>query len=167
MSLSRGLRATLVVAVLGLAPVLSACSFQPVYSGRLAEQSTMDIAFAKPATRLEQIIYQDLAFRLGRSDSSTAPLASVTVQTSVSEAFLSATNNPSKLYEANISAQLTITPRDGNGGQPIIITRSAKAQYTRNGQLLADQSAEIDAQERAAKSVAESLRLGVLAALSR
>lgn len=167
MSLSRLKPAALFAALFIGAAALGACSFQPVYSGRLAESPRLDLAYASPNSRLEQIIYQDLSFRLGETDSETAPLVAVSVSNGTTEPFLSATPNPNKPREATVTAVLTITPRDGIDTKPISITRTARAQYTNSGQVQADQAAAIEAQERAARSVAESLRLAVLAALGR
>ncbi|SFV37648.1 hypothetical protein SAMN05216456_3030 [Devosia crocina] len=165
MSWSRLKPLVVTTALLLASAAVGACSFQPVYSGRLAENARLELAYASPATRLEQIVYQDLAFRLGEVESPTAPLVSVTVSAGLFEPFLSATADPNKLREANIVGVLTITPRDGKGGAPITITRSARAQYTHSGQVTADKASEIEAQERGARAVAQSLRLAVLAAL--
>jgi len=168
MSLSEPLRPLAAAILLALMPALAACSsFQPVYSGRLAQQPALELAYARPANRLEQIIYQELSLRLGSSTSPSAPLVAVTASASSTTPFLSATDSPSKPYRATVTASLTITPRDGVDTAPIRLTRSATAQYTTNSQVLADRSAEIEAQERAARAAAESLRLAVLAALAR
>lgn len=156
-----------IVLTLGTPIVLSACTLTPVYSGAMAESPSMNLAFAKPRTRLEQIIYQDLSFRLGSTDSATAPLVTVSVSSSAGDMTLSATSNPSKPVEVFATATMTITPRDGSDSKVQTITRKASATYTRNSQVLADKSAEIEAAERAAKAVAESLRLAVLAERSR
>jgi len=66
-----------------------------------------------------------------------------------------------------VTATLTITKRDGSSNGPVTIVRSATAAYSRTGQVLADTAAADEAAERAAKSTAESLRLGLLAALNR
>ena len=167
MSLSR-LKGLALIVPLALASAgLGACSFQPVYSGRLAENPQLQLAYAEPKTRLEQIVYSELSFRLGKASSPTAPLVTASVTTSGTEPYLSATANPNKPREMTVTATLTITPRDGVDTKPITITRVAKAQHTRSGQVLADEAAMIEAQERAARSVAESLRLAVLAALAK
>lgn len=167
MSLSRPLRTVLIAAALSASAVLGACTFQPVYSGRLAQTAQMPLAYAAPNSRLEQIIYTELAFRLGRTSLDSAPLLAVSAVPSIKAPYLSVTANPNTPHEAIVTATLTITPRDGGGERPITLTRTATAQFTRSGQALADSAAEIEAQERAAKAVAESLRLAVLAALSR
>lgn len=168
MSWSRRIRpiafAALVVASSAL---LGACSFQPVYSGTLASQPMLNLAYGKPANRLEQVIYQELALRLGRSEAETAPLATVT--TSVSGGalgFLTATANPSKPYRVTVTATLTLTRRDGSPAEPLVLSRRASAEYTANSQVLSDVTASTEATERAARAAAESLRLALLAELS-
>ena len=48
-----------------------------------------------------------------------------------------------------------------------MLTRRATANYQTGAQILNDQSAYAEASERAAKSAAESLRLAILATLTR
>ena len=168
MSLSSSLRRIVLASLmLGFGTALSGCSFSPVYSGTMASQPLLNLAYAKPNSRAEQVIYQELALRLGLSTSETAPLASVTVSSAAADTMLSATANPSKAVEVMLTATLTIAKRDGSATPAQTFTRTATASYTRSGQVLADNAAAADASERAAKSAAESLRLAVLAALSR
>lgn len=168
MSWSKPLRRIVFACILlGLGTALGACSFSPVYSGALASQPMLDLAYAKPTSRVEQVIYQELALRFGSSDSPTAPLATVVASVAAADTMLSATANPAKAVEATVTATLTIAARDGSVTPPQSFTRTATAGYTRSGQVLADNAAAADAAERAAKAAAESLRLAVLAALSR
>lgn len=161
-------RVALAAILLGATLALGACSFSPVYSsGTLASQPLLNLAYAPPNSRLEQVVYQELALRLGRSDAETAPLASVTASSSAADLALSQTANPSKPVRVTVTATLTLARRDGSTTPPVVITRKASADYTRNGQVLADNAAAAEAAERAAKAAAESLRLGVLATLSR
>ncbi|WP_240231239.1 hypothetical protein [Devosia lacusdianchii] len=169
MSWSKTLRRTAVIGLaLGLGPVLGACSFTPVYSGALASQPDLNLAYGKPNSRLEQVVYQELALRFGpSSEAETAPLATVSVGSSAADMTMAATANPSKPMEVTVTATLTIARRDGSTTPPMTFTRKATANYTRSGQVLADNTAAAEASERAAKVAAESLRLAVLAALSR
>ncbi|MGV8833852.1 MAG: hypothetical protein ACOH2N_17930 [Devosia sp.] len=168
MSWSKALRRTgLAGFVLSVGVALGACSFSPVYSGALAEHPGLNLAYAKPTTRLEQIVYQELSLRLGTSTAETAPLVTVTASSSAGDMMVTSTTNPAKPVEVTVTATLTITARDGSDTPPTIFTRTAAANYTRSGQVMADNAAGEEAAERAAKSAAESLRLGVLAALSR
>ena len=167
MSLSKLRPLALIVSLALVSTTLAACSFQPVYSGKLAENPQLQLAYAEPATRLDQIVYQELAFRLGKTTSPKAPLVSVVVSASSGSPYLSITVNPNAPYEATATATLTVTPRDGVDEKAITITRTAKAQFTQTSQVLTNQAAITEAQERATRAVAESLRLALLAALGR
>jgi len=169
MSLSkRLLKLGFIAMTLGSATALAGCTLSPVYnSGRLAESPRLNFAYAKPNSRLEQIVYQDLALRFGASDSATAPLLRVAISVSTGGTALSRSANPNNPAQAIVNATLTITPRDGSATPPIRVTRFASAGYTTAGQVLPNTEARIDAEERAATAVAESLRLAILAELSR
>lgn len=69
MSLSRLKHLALIVPLALASAGLGACSFQPVYSGALAEKPQLQLAYAAPKTRLEQIVYSELSFRLGKTTS--------------------------------------------------------------------------------------------------
>lgn len=167
MSWSNSLRLLGFAALVASGTVLGACSFQPVYSGTTASQPMLNLAYAKPASRLEQIVYQELSLRLGSSDAPTAPLAQVAISTG-SGGIAAMTETVSGVEQARIevTATLTLTRRDGSNAQPLVIARRATAQYTTNDQVFANNTAATEAQERAAKAAAESLRLALLAALS-
>lgn len=153
--------------IAALATGLGACSFSPVYSGVLAANPTLDIAFAKPASRLEQIIYQELSFRLGVSTAPTAPLAKISVTVSgPAVGLMTSTPGANTATQVTVSATLTLTQRSGDA-PPVTITRRATADYTTNSQVLANTTAATEATERAARAAAESLRLALLATLSR
>jgi hypothetical protein len=147
------------------APLLAACTLTPVYSGRLAENANLELAFAAPTNRLDQVVIQELALRFGKSP--TAPLA--TVQTSASATTLvnTVTANPNKTYEVTVTATLTIEQNNDPKAKPLVLTRRATANYQTGAQILNDQSAYTEASEHAAKSAAESLRLAILATLTR
>lgn len=145
---------------------LAGCTLSPIYSGKVAERASVALAYAKPTSRLEQIIYQDLALRFGGTDSKTAPLVTVSASTSSRGTAMSQTGNPSKPHDVTVTARLTITPQSGEG-KAITLTRQATASYTTNSQVLADTEAASEASERAAHAAAESLRLAILAALAR
>jgi len=168
MSWSDALRRTILAGMLlGVGATLGACSFTPVYSGALADQPSLNLAYAKPTSRLEQIIYQDLSLRFGRSASPTAPLATVSVASSAADMVVTTTTNPAKPVSVTVTATLTITARDDSDTEPTVLVRTASAEYTRASQVLADNAAAIEAAERAARGAAESLRLAVLAAQRR
>jgi hypothetical protein len=164
-------RRLLAVAVLAAAVsvVVSGCSsFQPVYgSGTLSQTPSLNLAYDTPDNRLEQVVYQELALRLGSSSSPDAPLVRVDIRSDHDDQALSDSINPNRPKEVTVTATLTIRRRDGVEEAPLRIVRMTTASYTRNGQVLADRAAAAEASERASKAVAESLRLAILAALSR
>jgi LPS-assembly lipoprotein len=146
--------------------VLAGCTMGPVHSGAIA-QSSPALTYAEPNSRLEQVVYQELALRLGASTSPSASLVNVSVATSGATEALSGSPNPNTLRSLTVTAQMTVSPADGSATEPITLTRSATAQYTTNAQALAAQEARNEAEERAARAVAESLRLAYLASLVR
>jgi LPS-assembly lipoprotein len=146
---------------------LAACSgFTPVYSEGQPAARAMTFAYAEPRNRLEQVIYQELGLRLGKTTDASAPLIQVTTSVGSRDLTLASNPNPSDPREAVVTATATVL--DGPGGRQLVrITRNARASYTENAQGLANFSARTEAEERAAKSAAESLRLALLGALSR
>tara|TARA_R110002124_G_scaffold109676_12_gene262870 strand:+ start:9498 stop:10004 length:507 start_codon:yes stop_codon:yes gene_type:complete len=160
-------RSLLAGLVLSAAIALGGCSFTPVYSGATGGQTALAMAYAEPTDRLQQVIYQELTARLGRSEAPTAPLASLEVTSSAGDMVVTTTTNPAKPMKFTVTANLTITARDGSQTPPRSFTRTATANYTRSSQVLGDSAAAQEAGERAARSVAESLRLALLAAATR
>lgn len=168
MSFSKSLRTALVIAAtLSVGTFLGACSFSPVYGGAQAGSPSFDFAYAKPNSRLEQVIYQELALRFGSSSGPAASQVSVSVSSGASDMMMSQTVNPAKARQVTVTATLTIVKPDDSTQAPIRLTRQATAEYTANSQVLGDRAAVTEAAERAAKAVAESLRLAVLATTSR
>jgi hypothetical protein len=152
---------------LGGAPLLAACTLTPVYSDRIAEDANLAFVYAAPNSRLEQIVYQELSLRFGKSTAPNAPLATVTVGVSGAATVNTATVNPnSNSYNVTVTATLTLTQRGGGEAAPVVLTRRATAGYSTGAQVLNDQFAFSEASERAAKSAAESLRLAILATLA-
>jgi LPS-assembly lipoprotein len=159
----RGLRA-LMLAVALMLPVAACSGLHPLYGDSGLTRGSIEIAYAKPANRLEQIIYQDLALRLGKSRGGDAPELEVTA--SQSSRALAAGNivSPNRQRQMTVSATITLTSADGK----VLFSgrRSAAADYTTNSQVLANQAAETEAAERAAKALADTIRLSLLAALA-
>lgn len=162
---SSSLRAGLLAAVLLAAATLSGCTgFRPVYGDAGIGAERLALNYDKPAGRLEQIIIQDLIVRLGSSAEPEAPVLSV--GTSVITRQLTRTNvvKPVTQWEVTVVANYSL-----NSGTSTVTagSRRASANYTTNGQVLADESALKDATERAAHAVADTIRLTLLGALSQ
>ncbi|MEP7240918.1 MAG: LPS assembly lipoprotein LptE [Devosia sp.] len=159
-------RRSLLVLTLVLAPVLSACAgFTPVYGPSGIASREVPLAYAAPANRLEQIIYQDLALRLGKA-SGPAP----TLDVDVTQASRDLTANdtltlPATQQQMVVTAKIRLT--DLNGKTLFSGSRSASADYTANSQGFASREAADDAARRAAKSLADTIRLTILGALAQ
>lgn len=150
------------LALVSGAATLSACSFTPLYG----EQAALNLAYASPDSRLEQIIYQDLALRLGKTTTSDAPLVKITASTSSRRVGRTSSDSPATTYEATVTANVLVTKQETNASTGEIETkaiytanRKASASYTTNDQRLANQHAVEEAQERAALAVAQTIRL--------
>jgi hypothetical protein len=152
-------------ASVSVAAVLSGCTgFTPVYGEHGVASSRMALSYAAPNSRLEQIIYQDLALRLGKSSAPDAPRLSVTTHESFRDLTSNSVATALVQRQATVVADITLSAPDGRvlfSGQ-----RVASADYTGNAQVLASEAARRDASERAAHSLADTIRLTLLAALA-
>lgn len=161
-SSKRAARNTLVSLAL-LAPVLAVAGctgLTPVYSDAALSQKKFAFNFAAPASRLDQIAYQELALRFPNAGPD-APTLTVSVSAGGRQLTRSATRNPITNYEAIAYGTVTIVDRDGR--QLFSAVRNASASYQTNGQVFADTEAFNAAAAQATRSVAESLRLAILA----
>jgi hypothetical protein len=156
------IRAILVALALTTTTTLAACSsFTPVYGIGVERHA---VRYDKPASRLEQIIYQELALRLGRSSDPSAPLVRVTTSSALRDLTKTDVRRPSGQREAVVTARVELI--DADGRVAFTATRSASALFTADSQALAETEAERDARERAAKALAETVRLTLLGALA-
>lgn len=147
--------------------VLSACTMAPVYSDAQAVSQQLAFTYAEPNSRLEQIVYQDLRLRFGESQAPDARQLRVSVSAVGGWEALSDSVNPNTTSSMTATAQLTLVPPAGSSEAPVTIIRTAVANYTTNDQAFAAREAAVEAQERAAHAVAESLRLALLAGATR
>lgn len=162
---SSSLKAGLLAAALLAAATLSGCSgFRPVYGDTGIGAERLALNYAKPASRLDQIIIQDLVVRLGSTTDPSAP--TLTVGTSAVPRQLTHTNvtKPVTQWEVVVVANYALTQGDTTITSG---SRRASANYTSNGQVLADEAALKDATERAGHAVADTIRLTLLGALSQ
>lgn len=160
------LRNSMLALALAGATALAACSgFTPVYGERGIGVEKHAFRYDKPGTRLDQIIYQELVLKLGRTSDSTVPMVRVTTTSSVRDLTKTAISNPASQKEALVSATIELVGPDGT----IAFTakRSASALFTADrAQALAETEAEKEAKERAARELAETVRLTLLGALA-
>jgi len=146
--------------------LLAGCTAAPIYSSGTGFAATAPVlAYGEPTNRVDQVIYNELRLRLPATDAPGAPRLVVTaVSSGVTEA-LSRTANPNTLQAITVTATATLTRSAGT--EPIAITRAATANYTTNDSVLSSTEALNEANERAARAVAEQLRLALLAELTR
>jgi hypothetical protein len=158
-------RAVLAGGAILLAASLAGCSsFTPVYGDAGVASAARSFAYAAPHNRPEQIIYQQLMLKLGRTTDPQSPIVAVAVTTRNRDLTKSDVQRPSDQWEADLSADITVTDTDGK--VVYTATRSASALYTTDGQGLADAEAANDAADRAARELAETIRLTLLGALA-
>ena len=160
------LRNSMLALALAGATALSACSgFTPVYGERGIGVEKHAFRYDKPASRLDQIIYQELALKLGRTSDSTVPMVRVTTTSSVRGLTKTNVSNPAAQNEAVVTAKIELI--DADGTIAFTATRSSSALYTADrDQALAETEAEKEAKERAARELAETVRLTLLGALA-
>lgn len=163
---SRSTRRLLLGVALAAPLVLGGCSgFRPVYGDQGIAQSRMELGYAEPNSRLEQIVYQEFVLRFGRSaDAAAAPRLEVTAKAGARGLTMTDVSKAATQYAATVTVTATLTAPDGR----VVFTgsRTATAQYTTVGQVLTDTEARDEAEERAAKEAAEGLRLAILGALA-
>lgn len=164
MSWSRGVRLAAVLAVTAMLPLLSACSsFRPVY-GSPGAISRYSFDYAAPASRLDQIIYTELRLRLGPdTDADGAIKVAVSATAGARNLTRTGVAKPATTAEMVVTATISVVGPDGE----VIFTgtRTASALYVTVGQVLADTSAQTDAAERAARALADTVRLAIVGAL--
>lgn len=149
-------------AALSAVSVLSGCTgFTPVY---MDAGSAPSLQFAEPVSRLDQVVYNDLALRFGPPKSGAPKL---TVRASAGSRGLTS----DLVSHAFSQKQVTVSARysliDGKGKTLLSETRTASADYESGPQLVANQQAQDDAAERAAHLLADTIRLSVLGALAK
>ncbi len=145
--------------------LLAGCSgLRPVYGTGGVVGERLELSYAEPATRLEQIIIQDLALRLGNSRRTDVPRVAISAKTKTRELTRTSVVKPVTQHEITITATYTVTSTDGE--VMLTGTRRAAADYSTSSQVLADEAAAKDAAERAARAVADTIRLSILGQLA-
>jgi hypothetical protein len=146
---------------------LAGCTLTPVYSDAAATQAKLRFHYLEPTSRLEQVVYQELALRFGGDAGEGAPRLRISVGQSVRDLTISATKpaNPVDNLQVRVSGTASVVSADGST-LLLTVKRTASANYETNGQVFADREARNEAAERAARELAESLRLGLIAGLA-
>jgi hypothetical protein len=153
------------MALVFLALLVPGCSpLTPIYGDASRPRSAQaSFRFSEPETRLEQIVYRELSLRFAQSTAPGTP--ELTVSTTRRARDLGKTSRePFDQTEVTVIATATVML---DGAVVYSATRQAAAIYADSDQILANVSARDDAEERAARAAAESLRLALLASFAR
>lgn len=164
LSSSRAIASAMVAGALLV--LLSGCTgLRPVYGDAALGGTTVHVSYSAPNNRLEQIIYNELALKLGKGGDNAA---TVSVSARSSTADLVSTNtvaSPVEAKQVTVSASLIVTAPDGT----VLFSgnRSQTADLTYDAQALANQQATRAAERQAALLLADTLRLEVVGALNK
>ena len=163
-SSNRVLRASALAALLALAPALSACTgFTPVYGENGLGNHRVEVSYGRPSNRLEQIVYQDLALKLGKSDAPDAPMVTVGVTAVLPVTDTTTVTTTVAASQVTVNAIVSVVSADG---KPLFQgSRSVVEDFVKGNQAFANQQAAKDAAERGARELSETIRLQVIAAL--
>lgn len=147
----------------GAALAVAGCSFTPVYGERGVARGRLALAYAEPQTRLDQIVIQELSLRLGSAGGPDAPVVRITTSVANRALTRTGTTKPFRQFEVTVTVAYTVTA----GGKVVAVgNRAAAAAWSTRGQVLADEEARKDAEERAARAAAETVRLALIGALA-
>ncbi len=136
--------------------ILAACTFSPVYSNQDQTKTAFNLEFASANSRLEQIVYSELAASFPSSSAIKENLVEVTVSSSSLTPGIRSVTLTGKITVTNIeSAKIIYTG-----------SRTASASYGPSPQYLGSQQAANEASERAARELAQTIRLTLIGILS-
>ncbi|VAW20802.1 hypothetical protein MNBD_ALPHA11-1225 [hydrothermal vent metagenome] len=136
--------------------ILSACTFSPVYSNPDQNDTAFNLEFASANTRLEQIVYSELAASFSNSSA---------IKENLVEVIVSSSNVTPGVRSVGLTGKITVT--NIQSSKIVYVgSRTASATYGASGQSLANQQAANEASERAARELAQTIRLTLIGVLS-
>lgn len=158
------------VAPLAAALALGGCNVSPLYGptleGRPLAADLAAISVEAPASRVEQVITNKLMFEFnGGAEPAVAPRYGLRVSATVSETPVGTTRiSVAPSYSLAVAASYELTDI---ASQRIVTRGIARgvAAYDRSNQAFANTRAKRDAEDRAAASAADEIRLRIAAAL--
>jgi len=150
--------------------LLSACQFQPLYGDRAAGQAggLEQVGVASVDSRVAQQVRNHLLFLFNGGFGTSQKTHEVRLSISFSNQLSSALPT----IAVSTAGTVTVTARydlvDLKTNETIASgSRDASASYDRTGQVLANNRATRDAENRAAKEAAEALRLAIASHMNR
>jgi len=158
--------------VLGTCLLLAGCQFQPLHGNRSPTSQLgsglANVSVSQVNSRVAQQVRNHLLFLLNGGADSADKTHEARIRVTWDNRQLASIQG----VRDNVSGTVTVTVSydlvDLSSGDAIANgTRKTEASYDRTGQVFANRRAERDAENRAAKEVAESLRLAIAADLSK
>lgn len=152
--------------------VLSACQFQPLHGSNNASLTASgglsSVAVSQVDSRVALQVRNHLLFLLNGGYASAEKSHEARIRVSWDNKLLAAIEGVQDSTSGTVTVTVTYDLVDLSSGKAIATgTRKAIASYDRTGQVFANERAERDAENRAAKEAAEALRLAIASDLSR
>ncbi|MBY0612866.1 MAG: hypothetical protein K2P80_11860 [Beijerinckiaceae bacterium] len=144
--------------------------FQPLYAPNVlgdgaGSSQLANIAVADIPDRLGHFLHAELQFQLGGGSIPTAPLYQLEIRTRQQTQVAIVDRNTDRADSASQTVYADYIMRDRNGKIVTNGTVTAIASYDRSSQQFANLRASRNAEERAAKLLAEQIRIRISAAL--
>lgn len=157
------------------AMLLSACQFQPLYGNNNTVSGGQDtqlaaIEVSRAYSRVGQQARNHLIFLLTGGNPSPQKTHEARIRVNYNNNVLAAINDPTirDSSAGTITVTISYDLIDNSTGKSIATgTREASASYDRTGQVFANERAERDAEDRAAREAAEAVRLAIASDLKR
>jgi len=170
--LSRLLRRVALAGLVGSLALVSACTVRPLYSnaplstGSSANAELASIAIKPVKTRYAQQVRNNLIFGFGRGAGEPAsPLYSLTLSVTEaveSSALVQVGTDEDEPTAGSVTLTANYTLTDAKTGAVITVgKRSITSSFDRPRQEFASYRAQIDAENRAARELAEALQLSI------
>ncbi len=150
--------------------LLSACQFQPLYGDRTPGQGggLEQVGVASVDSRVAQQVRNHLLFLMHGGFASGEKTHEARLIVSYNNVQSAALPGVSDTTAGTVTVRVTYDLIDLKTNESVNrSTRSASASYDRTGQVLANNRATRDAENRAAKEAAEALRLAIASDISR
>jgi len=158
---------------LGFALFLSACQFQPLHGTQSTQNGSSELAAVEVGqaySRVGQQVRNHLIFLFTGGNTTPEKTHEVRLRVNYNNNVLASINDPN--FQDTTAGTVTVTVSydliDKATGKSVARgSRQAIASYDRTGQVFANERAERDAENRAAKEAAESIRLAVASDFKR
>jgi len=175
-------RRTSILSILASAALLAVagCAAQPLLAPDVkssAPQMSKPVTanrvnFEHAESRLDMVVRDAVLFRLNGAGASSAPdpdfIATIEADSRTSGRFRTQNTSAGQTSAATVTVTAKLTLREPETNDRIkVIRRSAVAPFDKNGQDFANERAQLDAENRAAKDVAEQFATMIAVELTR